>query len=93
MKAPKNPATSWEAPLAGRLSSTQTPAANITAKFHSVTLPPPSLSDIHPPSGRMSAPARGPTHAHFSAPESGNSTDRRIGNAAAKPMNEPNVPV
>ncbi len=60
MNMARKPAKLPALPSAGRNISTPTTAAIMPAKVNSVTRAPPSLSEIQPPTGRVSAPASGP---------------------------------
>ena len=92
MKAAKNELAFPGSVPEGRQASTASAAASITTKFQNVTRAPPSRSASQPPSGRISAPASGPANAYLSRPEPGYWVASSVGNAAANPMNEPNVP-
>src|SRR5690625_4877 len=57
--------------------------------YQKVTIAPPSLSEIHPPKGRIKAPTNGPRKANPAAFNSGNSVLIKRGNAAEYPINDP----
>ncbi len=66
--------------------------AAMTMKFQKVTRAPPSLSAIHPPTGRMIAPTSGPRNAYWVGFTPGNWDLMRSGIPAEYPMKEPKVP-
>ena len=61
-------------------------------KFQNVTRAPPTLSASQPPTGRISAPRKGPIQANSSGLTPGNWLLISSGKPAEKPMNEPKVP-
>ncbi len=67
--------------------------APITTKTATVIRAPPSRSDSLPPSGRASEPTSAPMNAIRTAGTSGKLVLISSGNAAEKPMNDPNVPM
>src|SRR5690606_24273143 len=83
LAGPAGPSTDMSTPSTARLK-----AANTSR----VKRAPPTLSEIQPPSGRVSDPTSGPRKADVIGSMSGNNALVSIAKPAENPMNDPKVP-
>src|SRR6266542_828526 len=93
MNASTKPSRLPPPPAVGRKNTATSGATAMTTNIQNVMIAPPTRSASQPPTGRARAASTGPMKANLNASTVGNSVLTSIGNPAAKPMNEPKVPM